>query len=179
MVRRAQQGDRDAYIELFGRFEADIYRMAFVYLNNQQDALDAVQETAYLSYRSITELKQPRYFKTWLLRIAIRCSINLLRQRGKTVFYHEGHIEALAVREDTPDIPLSLSVQELIGRLDEEEKSVILLRFYYDYTIKEASGILDIPLGTAKTVLYRALGKLRKLVKEGGWDDNGLEKGLR
>ncbi|MNP65955.1 RNA polymerase sigma factor [compost metagenome] len=52
--------------------------------------------------------------------------------------------------------------------LQEEEKSVILLRFYHDHTLKEISEILEIPLGTAKSILYRALDKLRKDFKEAG-----------
>ncbi|MOA59562.1 RNA polymerase sigma factor [compost metagenome] len=52
--------------------------------------------------------------------------------------------------------------------LEEDEKSVILLRFYHDHTIKEISEILDIPLGTAKSILYRALNKLRRDFKEVG-----------
>ncbi|WP_372339190.1 sigma factor-like helix-turn-helix DNA-binding protein [Cohnella sp. WQ 127256] len=63
------------------------------------------------------------------------------------------------------DTPLSLSLQELIGTLDIEEKHVIILRFYYDFTIRKVTKIMDIPLGTGKTLLYRALRKLRKRVE--------------
>lgn len=131
--------------------------------------MDVVQETAYRSYRALSGLKEPRYFKTWLISIAIRCSIDLLRQRRKVVPLKPEYEEIMTNDRENPDIPLSLSVQEMINQLDEEEKSVIILRFYYDKTFKETSDILKIPLGTAKTILYRALGKLRKQAKEDGW----------
>lgn len=60
------------------------------------------------------------------------------------------------------DIPLAMSLQDLIELLNEYEKNIILLKFYHDRTIKEVAETLEIPLGTAKTVLYRALKKLRK-----------------
>lgn len=64
------------------------------------------------------------------------------------------------------DIPLSLSIQDMIDSLEEDEKSVVLLRYYQDHTFKEIAEVLDIPLGTAKSILYRALNKLRKEYKE-------------
>jgi RNA polymerase sigma-70 factor (ECF subfamily) len=66
------------------------------------------------------------------------------------------------------DIDLEVTLQELIELLDDDEKSIIILRFYHDMTIKEVSENLDIPLGTAKTVLYRALKRLRKELKGDG-----------
>jgi len=70
------------------------------------------------------------------------------------------------VGSDDEDIPLSLTLQNLIDTLHEDEKSIVLLRFYQNFTFKEISEVLDIPLGTAKSVLYRALDKLRKEFKE-------------
>lgn len=68
--------------------------------------------------------------------------------------------------EDAEDIHiLETTIQDLIKCLNESEKSVIILRFYQDLTIREVSETLDIPLGTVKTVLYRALKKLRNDLK--------------
>jgi RNA polymerase sigma-70 factor (ECF subfamily) len=165
LVKKAQKGDDEAYIRLFEQYEKDIYRIAFVYLKNQEDTLDVVQETAYRSFKSITTLKEPKYFKTWLIRIVISCSIDVLRQRNKVILLHPEYQEFMTKEEDE-DIPLSLSLKDLLDSLDDEEKSVIILRFYNDYTIRETSEILELPLGTGKTILYRGLSKLRSLVKE-------------
>ncbi|WP_319005817.1 RNA polymerase sigma factor [Metabacillus niabensis] len=97
--------------------------------------------------------------------MTINCAINVTR-RNKKVVPLIADFENL-IGEEEQYLPL-LSVQELIDSLQEDEKSVILLRFYHDHTIKEISEMLEIPLGTAKTVLYRALNKLRKNVKEAG-----------
>ncbi|MBM7572359.1 sigma-70 family RNA polymerase sigma factor [Aquibacillus albus] len=166
LVKKAQKGNEKAYITLFQQYEADIYRTAYVYVKNQEDALDVVQETAYRSFATISHLKDPKYFKTWLIRITINCSIDLLRRRKKVVQLKPDYEEYIGEESETKDLPLSLSLKELIDALSEEEKSVILLRFYHDYTIRETAEILEIPLGTTKTVLYRALKKLRKQVDE-------------
>ena len=167
LVRKAQKGNDKAFLTLFQQYEQDIYRTAFVYVKNQNDALDVVQETAYRSFKSIKNLKEPKYFKTWLIRIAISCAIDLLRKQ-KNVVQLKPEFEEFISGDINEDIDLEMTVRDLIERLNEDEKSVIILRFYEDFTIKEVSETLDIPLGTAKTVLYRALNKLRKDLKGDG-----------
>ncbi|WP_325167459.1 sigma-70 family RNA polymerase sigma factor [Lederbergia citri] len=170
LVKKAQLGDDQAYLCLFQKFEEDIYRTAYVYLKNQEDALDVVQETAYRSFKSIHQLKEPRYFKTWLIKIAISCSIDVLRKRKKVIQLNPEFDEFLTKGENQ-DISLSLSLKDLIYSLDEDEKGVIILRYYHDYTIKEIAKILGIPLGTGKTILYRALKKLRILLEAGDMNE--------
>lgn len=166
LVTRARQGDEAAYLELFGLYEEDLYRVAYVYLGSPEDALDAVQETAYRSFKSIKSLKEPQYFKTWLIKIAMSCSTDMLRKRNKQTPWKPEMYETIAAFDDG-DPALSLTLQELVETLDFMEKQVIVLRYYYDCTIRETAEIMDIPLGTSKTLLYRALKKLRHQAEEG------------
>ena len=164
LVKKAQKGNDKAYLELFQQYEADIYRMAYVYVKNKNDALDVVQEVAYQSFKNIRTLNKPEYFKTWLMKITINCALNVINKNKKVVPLipkFEVHTE-----EGVKDIAMSLSLRELMDILQEDEKSVILLKYYNDRTLKEISDILDIPLGTAKSILYRALNKLRQNLKE-------------
>lgn len=164
LVKKAQKGNDKAYLELFQQYEADIYRMAYVYVKNKNDALDVVQEVAYQSFKNISTLNKPEYFKTWLMKITINCALNVINKNKKVVQLipqfevHTG--------EGVEDIAMSLSLRELMDILQEDEKSVILLKYYNDRTLKEISEILEIPLGTAKSTLYRALNKLRQNLKE-------------
>ncbi|MEK3766188.1 sigma-70 family RNA polymerase sigma factor [Solibacillus sp. FSL K6-4121] len=164
LVKKAQKGNDKAYLELFQQYEADIYRMAYVYVKNKNDALDVVQEVAYQSFKNISTLNKPEYFKTWLMKITINCSLNVVDKNKKVVPLipqFEVHTGA-----EVEDIETSLSLRELMDTLHEDEKSVILLKYYNDRTLKEISEILEIPLGTAKSILYRALNKLRQNLKE-------------
>jgi RNA polymerase sigma-70 factor, ECF subfamily len=163
-VKKAQKGNDNAFLILFQKYEQDIYRTAFVFVKNQNDALDVVQETAYQSFKSIKNLSEPKYFKTWLMRIAINCALDLLRKQQNVVQMKPEFVGSIS-GDVNEDIFLEITTRDLIDCLNEDEKSVIILRFYEDLTIKEVSETLGIPLGTAKTILYRALNKLRKDLK--------------
>lgn len=164
LVKKAQKGNDKAFLKLFQQHEEDIYRMAFVYVKNKEDALDVVQDVAYQSFKKINTLKKPEYFKTWLMKITINCATNVVRKNKKVVHLKPEYTEMIGTENE--DIPLSISLQDLIETLEEDEKSMVLLRFFHNLTFKEISELLDIPLGTAKSVLYRALNKLRKQLKE-------------
>jgi RNA polymerase sigma-70 factor (ECF subfamily) len=138
--------------------------MAYVYVKNKEDALDVVQDVAYQSFKKINTLKSPEYFKTWLIKITINCAINVVRKNEKVLYLKPEYVEFIGIEDE--DISLSISLRELIEALEEDEKSIVLLKFYQNYTFKEISEVLEIPLGTAKSVLYRALTKLRKKFKE-------------
>lgn len=165
IVKKAQKGDDKAFLALFQKYEQDIYRIAFVYVKNQSDALDVVQETAYRSFKTIKSLKEPKYFKTWLIRVAVNCSLDLIRKQKKVVRLKPEFAENLSDDISEEDVLLQITVRDLIELLNEGEKSVVILRFYEDLTFKEISETLEIPLGTAKTILYKALDKLRQNLK--------------
>lgn len=133
-------------------------------VKNQPDALNVVQETAYRSFKSIKNLNEPKYFKTWLIRITISCSLDLLQKQKKVIQLKPESTENLTSKVNG-DIDLKVALNDLIEELEADEKGVVLLRFYQGLTFKEISETLDIPLGSAKTILYRAVGKLRENVE--------------
>lgn len=147
-------------LDLFQKYQEDVYRMAFVYVKNKDDALDIVQEVAYQAFKKFHTLKEIQYFKTWLIKITIRCSIDLIRDKKKSTNGIVGSIEFLP--SDEGDISLSITLKNLLEMLDEDEKSVVLLKYYQDYTFKAISNVLNLPVSTVKSILYRSLEKLRK-----------------
>ncbi|MEE1130964.1 MAG: sigma-70 family RNA polymerase sigma factor [Caryophanon sp.] len=158
LVKKAQKGNDQAYLTLFQQYEIDIYRMAYVYVKNKEDALDLVQDVAYQSFKNIHTLKEPAYIKTWLLRITMNCAMNVLKKNEKIVSLYADE-RASAQQED---VALTVSMQTLLDTLKDEEKSIVLLKYYDDCTLQEIADVLNMPLGTAKSILYRALQKLRK-----------------
>lgn len=140
--------------------------MAYVYVKNKEDALDIVQEVAYRSFKKIHTLQKPEFFKTWLIKIAISCAIDCLRKNKNVVQLkpdYEGYIAS-----NVEDIPLSLFLHQLLDELNEDEKSIVILKFYEGYSFKEIADMLNIPLGTSKSILYRSLDKLRIQAKGAG-----------
>lgn len=159
LFKKAQSGNDRAFLKLFQPYEADIYRIAYVYLKNEADALDIVQETACKAFDKIHTVKEPEYLKTWFIKIAINSALNLLKQKEKAVLMNELLTES--VLEEFSDPTDNILMKQLIDILSVEEKNIILLKYYQDLTFTEIAQILHMPLGTAKSICYRALKKLR------------------
>ena len=165
LLKKSRRGDRDAFGEMFSGIEKEVYRVAFVYVKNREDALDVVQETAYRCFKNIGGLKNAEYFKTWAVRIAMNCAVDMIRKNGRLTPLEDietseeagGSIESEAISRITLDA--------LLNSLNETEKSVLIFKHHYGYTFAEISEILGIPLGTVKSTLYHAIKKLKD--KEG------------
>ncbi|MBH5316514.1 sigma-70 family RNA polymerase sigma factor [Paenibacillus sp. GSMTC-2017] len=167
LVKKAQKGNDKAFLELFQQYEESIYRIAYMYVKNKEDALDIVQDTAYQSFKSIGSLREPQYIKTWLFKIAINRAIYICKQRQKIILFPTDYKEHENANTCEEDIPLSVTLQQLLDDLDTNEKSVITLKYYEGYTIQAIADMLELPLGSTKTILYRGLGKLRQSLKRG------------
>ena len=157
----------DAEFErLFAKYENEMYRMAYIYVKNEAEALDVMQEAAYRAYKTRGSLKEAEYFRTWLIRITINCALDYIRKNSKTIAVgDEIEIKNVSAQEESAIIR-RLTLESLMNALNEEEKSIIILKYYYEYSFREIGGILDKPMGSVKTALYRALGKLREKGKE-------------
>ncbi len=162
LIRRAQKGDADSYAQLFAKYEADLYRMAYVYSGRREDALDLVQEVAYRSFKYIHSLKDPRYVKTWLVRILINCANDFYKKRPDTKEYEDDAF----IEDEQVDVKVTL--EAAMKYLTVDEKNIILLKYYEDWTVQQIADVLDMKLGTVKTILYRALRKLRDALEKEG-----------
>lgn len=175
LIKKAKKRNPDAYFQLFQQYEKQIYWTAYIHVNNKEDALDIVQETAYLSYKKIHTLKEDSHFKSWLMRIAYNCSIDLLRKKSKVVQLnpeYEGIVPSDENYEE--DISLKLSLNQVMEYLNPTERTAITLRYYHGYKLKEVSEIMDIPIGSVKTLVYRALNILKD--KFEGVDNYGIKE---
>lgn len=158
-VRKAINGDEKAFIELIEGQKEKLYKTAYAYVKNEQDALDIVQETVYKAYISIDTLKNPKYFNTWLTKILINLSINTLNKNKKVVYLEEEVlIEDIKINESSED---KLDVLNELNKLDEKYREVIILKYFDDLTLSEIAKVLEMPIGTAKTYLNRGLSSLR------------------
>ncbi|MFL0507489.1 sigma-70 family RNA polymerase sigma factor [Ureibacillus sp. 179-F W5.1 NHS] len=170
LVKRAKKGDTEAFQLLIHEEKEKMYRMAYMYMKNEEDALEVFQESLYKALNSIRTLKQNDYFSTWLMRILINTAIAALKKKQKfilmnnelyeqignvTYFQSEEHLDLLQAMDD----------------IEEKYKTVLLLRFYQDYTVKQIATFLDCPEGTVKTNIRRGLEILRSKLKGVYFDD--------
>lgn len=173
LLRKAQRGDEKAFLELFEMYENQMYRVAFLHVKNEADALDVMQEVAYRMFKNIGTIKNVEYFKTWLTRITMNCAVDHIRKNNKVVQIGTEYLENVEEMSESyeREVLLGTSLKELMEALDSEEKNVILLKYYYEYSFREMSEILKRPQGTVKSVLYRALKKLKEKAKEADLDE--------
>ena len=163
-VGLAKDNDSEAFILLFGEYEKLIYKIAYTYLNNKDDALDAVQEAAYQSYKNIKALRNAEHFKTWLCRITTNISLNILKARRRNELATTSLENALDMIESPQAANGEMTPTEfldLLTELSENEKNILLLKIYYDYTFEMIANENNIPVGTVKTTYFRMIKKLR------------------
>lgn len=143
------------------------YRLAFSYVQNQEDALDAVQSAVCKALEHYGEVKNSAAVKTWIYRIVVNESLSILRERGR---------EILSGEESQPEEPyvekgFDQPEEDLYGhinRLEPEVQEIIKLRFYEELSLQEISQIMEMNLNTVKSKLYRGLKALRISIQEVG-----------
>ncbi len=88
-VKKAQKGDLDAFVRIMRDLEPRLYSLAKSILRRDEDCADAMQEATLKAYKSLSTLRKPEYFKTWMIRILINECNQLLRNRQRTVVMDE------------------------------------------------------------------------------------------
>ena len=89
LLKKAAAGDHQAIMELIEQDEEVLYPIAYTYLKNEQDALDAMQEMTYKALKKMHTIKQPEFGRTWLVRVLINCCNDMLKKRIQTVEIEE------------------------------------------------------------------------------------------
>lgn len=145
-------------IENYQRF----YRLAFSYVRNEQDALDAVQEGAYKAILNSGKLKNSTYLDTWLYRIMVNEAISILRKRGREVEDEEASLAALAIQDRYEETDLFRA----LDALDTEDRTIVTLRYFEDLKLGQIAEIMECPLSTVKSRLYRAMDKLKQALAD-------------
>ena len=167
LAKKAKYGDKDAFAALMEEVKLQSYKMAYTYVKNEDDALDIVSDSVYKAYKSMHALQNPHYFKTWFMKIVINCAISYLNKNKNIVLQQQDNVSHDLVSEDSD----FLSVQKIdlfkaLDTLNPDQKTIIILRFYHDYKMEEIAKILDIPLSTVKTRLYKILNILKDQMGE-------------
>ncbi|MDD2972384.1 MAG: sigma-70 family RNA polymerase sigma factor [Lachnospiraceae bacterium] len=168
LVKKARQGDRQAFESLFLMEREYLYKTAFLYMKNQEDALDLVQECVMRCVVSIESLQKPEYFRTWMTRILIRCAMDEWRRRKKYQYVAETEVyEEVDTGEKTLSREDKMDLYHAIDQLEFPYKAIIIQRYFFDYKLKEISEMLDMPLGTIKAYHSKAKQLLKELLMEG------------
>ncbi|GAB2572497.1 RNA polymerase sigma factor [Gracilibacillus alcaliphilus] len=136
-----------------------LYRIAYSYVKNQEDALDIVQESIHKALIHINTLENQISLKSWFYKIIVNTSLDYLRKYKRLSVVDATVMEALA--NGSEDEYHDLDLQAAIDHLPDKYKTIILLRYFEDMKIEEIAKIVDENVNTIKTRLYRALKLLK------------------
>ncbi|GIP28549.1 DNA-directed RNA polymerase subunit sigma [Paenibacillus sp. J23TS9] len=143
-----------------------LYRFAYCYVKNEQEALEIVSEATYKAYLSFGKMKNPEYFETWISRIVINCALDHMRKNKKYTYIEDSAVE-LPAKEDPVLLEEKWDLYQALDRLQPEDKAFIILKYFEDQRFKDMADVLSMPENTVKTKVYRILAKLKKhLIKE-------------
>jgi len=177
-VARVRAGDHDAFRFLVERHSRSVFRLAYRLTGHEQDAEDVVQETFLRAFRQIRRFESRSSFATWLYRITVNCSHDLLRRRPRA-----GSRQSLDDPDDAAAMQLvdtsaaADPVRELASRrigervqaamagLSDQERSAFVMRHFEGLSIEEIGRVLDLKTSAAKHSVFRAVQKLRHLLE--------------
>ena len=170
LVDRYRKGDREAFTELVVRYQRPIYNAAYWILRSADDASDIAQGVFLKVAERLDEYDSHHRFFSWIYRIAVNESLNLLRRNG--------HQEWLDDEVDIPgpdtanpesqatDAERPRHIQRALMNLSVNERTVLMLRHFSDCSYEEIAQILELDEKTVKSRLFEARRRLRETLKD-------------
>ena len=163
-IEKAIKGDKESYINIIKVNKEYLYKTAYMYVKDEAKAMEILQETITRGYFNINKLKEPSFFKTWITRILINVSVDIIKKESKIVQIEESvYIEEYR----TISIEEKIDLYKAVDLLRDKYKTIIIMKYFNDLKIKDISVLLEIPENTVKTSLNRAKRELRDILKEG------------
>ncbi|MCL1964034.1 MAG: sigma-70 family RNA polymerase sigma factor [Firmicutes bacterium] len=170
LLRRAQNGEAEAFEELMTAYEKRIYTLCLRMAGEKEDALDCAQEAMVRIWRSLASYRKQASFSTWVYRIATNTCLDFLRKRKvrPAVSLDALTDEGFSASDPSSD-PVRLAEASArksallngIASLQPDMRAALVLRDVQGFSYEEVSAILDTPLGTVKSRINRAREKLR------------------
>lgn len=178
LVERVQSGDKNAFNLLVTKYQHKVANLVSRYVKNQSDVPDIVQEAFIKAYRALPNFRGDSAFYTWLYRIAVNCAKNHLVATGRKPPGSDVEIEDAeiydsgdALRENASPEKLLLTneikkvVFNTIEQLPEDLRTAINLRELEGLSYEEIAVIMECPVGTVRSRIFRARDAVDKKIR--------------
>lgn len=165
IFKQLESGDTDCLNELIKLYYQDILRYCRWHVPNRSLAEDATQETFLKAIKYFERYVHKGKFKSFLYKIAANTCVDM--RRGKRA---ESEIpkELTADENGFNKVEAELNFKVLIGKLPEETRELVILRYAFDLTIREVAEAAGLPMRTVQSRLRAALKQIKKDIQEGG-----------
>jgi RNA polymerase sigma factor (sigma-70 family) len=163
---RCQLGERDAFDALIARWHEPLWRYLRRLSGNDDAAGDLAQDTWLRVFRGIANLREPAKLRSWLFGIARRVAMDRLRAQYAQA--PQVQIELDEVPAELPEVNLEeefATLESGLASLPIIEREALTLFYLRELSLEEISGLLDVPVGTVKSRLFRARQMLRRVTR--------------
>ncbi|TGY41404.1 sigma-70 family RNA polymerase sigma factor [Clostridium sartagoforme] len=159
VFKRPREKIFEAYI---GDNKEKLFKIAYVYLKNKDDAMDVIHESIVKAYNKLGNIKDLDNIDSWFIRLMINTAIDYIRKNSRTVLVEDKDMEVLINKSKVQGDGFNL----LIENLNEELRLIIILKYFHGYKIREISEILNLKESQVKNKIHKALKLLRKEFQE-------------
>lgn len=174
LISRCQQGDQEAFKEIFDRYQKKVYRIAYGVVRHREEALDIVQEVFVKLFHSIKNFKGKSHFYTYLYRMVMNTAIDHSRKMGKQIISsldEEGSFEPSEEIEKWPEkILLQKELEEKVNgamrKLPAEQRAAIIFREVEGLSYQEMADAMECSIGTVMSRLHYARKRMQELLKD-------------
>lgn len=172
-IEQARAGDKAAFSQIVQAYQRPVYNLTYRMLGNPQEAEDAAQETFLRAYSRLKQYNPNHKFSTWIFSIANHHSIDRLRKRRATFISIDDNPVLQNLEGDAPQpehsamaMERSREMQALLGKLDTQYRTPLILRYWEEYSYDEIAQTMDISVSAVKSRLFRARKQMAVLYRQ-------------
>lgn len=176
LVNLVKQGDSSAFSELVRYYQKGIFKLAFNFFNDRDEAMEIVQETFLRAYEKLDKFdgKNNKSFKSWVFRIAYNLCIDFYRKLKRNKVINTDTFDTISVADSENDVNIDAfekqhiknNFKKYIMFLSKRQKQVFILKHYSGFKFTEISDVMKIAIGTVKSLHFRATKTLEKKVAQ-------------
>ncbi len=160
LIKQAKRGNKESLLKLVMAQEMDYYKLAYVYMKNPEDSMDAMQDMIVILYKDISKLKKDDSFYSWSKTILVNLCKKQLKEDKRLVSLDDIKEQSIDnIYDNSED---SVVLEKYLSKLSDGHKEIIKLKYYLDLDYESISEILKIPLGTVKSRLSIGMKKLKE-----------------
>ncbi|SDS49666.1 RNA polymerase sigma-70 factor, ECF subfamily [Paenibacillaceae bacterium GAS479] len=167
-VIKAKKGDKEALLHLILLEKESYYKLAFSYMGNANDAMDAMEEMIVRVYEKIDQLRDAEVFYSWSKTILANGCKSMLHERNKLVLVdewqpdQESEPEGTLARDPYGSSDQQMDLQALLLQVNEHQREAIRLKYFHDLDYQTIAGMTNVSVGTVKSRIFQGLKKLRE-----------------
>jgi RNA polymerase sigma-70 factor (ECF subfamily) len=169
LVERCRRGDRRAFETLVGRYQKPVFNAALRMLRNPEDARDVAQTVFLKVFEHLGDYDPTHRFYSWIYRIALNESINVLDRRRRLEPISGDEIdERLGAEDEVASEQSARRVQRALMTIKPEYRAVIVLKHFLELSYEDIGQVLELPEKTVKSRLFTARQLLKDAVQDNG-----------